>query len=276
MNKKHIIIFFLSYVVLIAQYNPENHVVTFSKSYSQYNEDGTTKDWLEKNKEYFTKMNPLDKELVSSMVLTHRWSGSSKETIEMAEWKSIADADKSILSRADRMKKAWPNDKKREDFFNGYNKYYTGKHSDVGVMELNTARLKRNNKQISENSIVTIMEYYWKPISQVENGSAKERKELWDEFFDKVTMKNNKILTSMELHHYWTGSLGGGPRPVIFLVEYANIIDADNTGINNGTIMKAWPGEDERREFFQKRNKYIDWGHKDIGLYVNRVKWNKR
>jgi len=40
--------------------------------------------------------------------------------------------------------------------------------------------------------------------------------------------------------------------------------------------MKAWPGEDERREFFQKRNKYIDWGHKDIGLYVNRVKWNKR
>ena len=75
---------------------------------------------------------------------------------------------------------------------------------------------------------------------------------------------------------YWTGSLGGGPRPVIFLVEYANIIDADNTGINNETIMKAWPGEDERREFFQKRNKYIDWGHKDIGLYVNRVKWNKR
>ena len=46
MNKKHIIIFFLSYVVLIAQYNPENHVVTFSKSYSQYNEDGTTKIYV--------------------------------------------------------------------------------------------------------------------------------------------------------------------------------------------------------------------------------------
>ena len=120
------------------------------------------------------------------------------------------------------------------------------------------------------------MELYLKPMSEVEGGSAAEREALRDEYFEKVINKNDKILSWMELRHYWSGFVGGGDTPIIVVTEYANLEDADNTSINREAILKAWPDEEERQAFFQKANKYNGWGHKDIGLYNNVVKLNKR
>jgi hypothetical protein len=143
-------------------------------------------------------------------------------------------------------------------------------------MEMVTSRVKRNKKQITENSVVTVIEYYLKPMSQVEGGSVKEREALFDEYFNRVIMKNDKIISRRELKHYWSGSLGGGKIPVHNVTEYANMVDADNTSINADAVKKAWPDEEERKAFFQKRNKYIAWGRKDIAVHTNWVKLAKR
>ena len=265
--------------VMFGQYNPDNHVVTISMNYMNNMDEVEDGSWIkmgELMEEESSKMNRLDKDMISSLVLGHRWSGSLNEIVYMREWKSIADADKSTVGTGDMRKKGWPNDEKRKAFFTAYRKYWTGKHKDLAVMEMVTSRVKRNKKKITENSVVAVIEYYLKPMSQVEGGSVKEREALFDEYFNKVIMKNDKIISRRELKHYWSGSLGGGKIPVHNVTEYANMVDADNTSINADAVKKAWPDEEERKAFFQKRNKYIAWGHKDIAVHSNWVKLAKR
>ena len=276
MKIKTLLIWATSTVCLFAQYNPDNRVVTISKYEFKQNPDGNTQDWFERAEEYYTKMNRLDKNIISFKFLTHRWTGAAKDILQIAEWESISDADASQASAGDMRRKAWPNDEKRGEFFGAYSKYYTGYHEDVAVTELVTSRVKRHKKSLNENSIIVIMELYLKPMSEVEGGSAAEREALRDEYFEKVINKNDKILSWMELRHYWSGFVGGGDTPIIVVTEYANLEDADNTSINREAILKAWPDEEERQAFFQKANKYNGWGHKDIGLYNNVVKLNKR
>ncbi len=276
MKIKTLLIWATMTVCLFAQYNPDNRVVTISKYEFKQNPDGNTQDWFERAEEYYTKMNRQDKNLISFKFLTHRWTGAAKDILQIAEWKSIADADASQASAGDMRRKAWPNDEKRGEFFGAYSKYYTGYHEDVAVTELVTSRVKRHKKSLNDTSIVVIMELYLKPMSEVEGGSAAEREALRDEYFEKVINNNDKILSWMELRHYWSGFVGGGDTPIIVVTEYANLEDADNTSINREAILKAWPDEEERQAFFQKANKYNGWGHKDIGLYNNVVKLNKR
>ena len=90
-------------------------------------------------------------------------------------------------------------------------------------------------------------------------------------------MKNDKILSRRELRHYWSGSLGGGQAPFVIITEFANTDDMINRNADGAEARrKAWPDEDERKAFFEKRNKYLAWGHKDIAIHSNLVKLNKR
>ena len=266
--------------VMFGQYNPDNHVVTTSMYYMNYVEDGSWDEFFELAEEEFTKMNRADKYLVSLLVLGHRHSGSLNEVVQIAEWKSIADADKSTVGLADMRKKSWPNEEKRKAFNKKYGRYWESKHTDLAVRELVTSRVKRNNKRTTEDNVVTVVEWYLKPMSKVEGGTVEEREALFDEYHKKVIMRNDKILSRREMRHYWTGSLGGGTIPYVIVTEFANIVDADAVGINSETIQKSWPDEEKRKAFFEKRNKYIDrghnLGHRDIALHTNWVKLAKR
>ena len=273
------LVFVFSFNLLSSQYNPDNHVITFSKYYLKHLQDveGGTSD--ERNKifeEEAKKMDPLNKVLISKLVLGHRWTGSGNEVVQMAEWKSIADADKSILGTADRRKKAWPDEEKRKAFLGSFNKYWKGKHTDLAIMEQVNSRVKRYKGNSDEFSVVTVVERYLRPISEVENGSIDEREELLTEHFNKVIMKNEKILSRRELRHYWSGSLGGGSIPIVFVTEFATMLDADNLTLNRPYNEKAWPDEEERQAFFDKLGKYFAPGHKDIAVHTNWVKLAKR
>ena len=94
--------------IIFGQYNPDNHVVTTSMYYMNYVEDGSWDEFFELAEEEFTKMNRADKNLVSLLVLGHRHSGSLNEVVQIAEWKSIADADKSTVGTADMRKRRGP------------------------------------------------------------------------------------------------------------------------------------------------------------------------
>ena len=262
----------LSSNLLLCQYNPDNHVVTFSKYYLKYLKDVENGSSEERKKVFEEESQKMDDEntlLISKLILGHRWTGSVNEVLQMAEWKTIADADKSIVETGDRRKKIWTDEDNRKNFLKSFNKYWTGKHTDVAVMEQVNSRQKKYKGDTDENTIVTIVEFYLYPISEVENGSSEEREELFNEYFNKVIMKNPKILSRRELRHYWSGSSGGGNVPVTIVMEYSNITDADNMSLNKPYNEKAWPNEEERDAFFKKRNKYIAPGHKDIGIHSN-------
>jgi len=273
------VVFIFSFNLLSSQYNPDNHVVTFTKNYLNHLQDvegGTAEERNKLFEEESQKMDGENKLMISKLVLGHRWTGSINEVVQMAEWKSIADADKSVLGTADRRKAVWPDEEKRKAFLESYSKYWKGKHTDLAVMEQINSRVKRYTGNTDEFTVVTVVEFYLRPMSDVEDGSVKEREALFNEYFNKVIMKNENILSRRELRHYWSGSLGGGHIPIVIVTEYATIVDADNLALNRPYNEKAWPNEEERKAFFEKRNKYIAPGHKDIAVHTNWVKLAKR
>ena len=117
MKKNQLIICLLFSGILFAQYNPDNHVVTTSMYYLKVNEDGSQDELNNLMEDEFKRINRVDKQLVSLMVLGHSITGSWNEIVQIAEWKSIADADKSTVDTGELRKKARPNDKKRKDFY---------------------------------------------------------------------------------------------------------------------------------------------------------------
>ena len=263
---------------LLGQYDPENEVVTISKYHLNplsKVENGSAAERKEVFEEYARKMNPLSTKLKSAMMLGHYWTGSSQDILAVNRWKSIADADESVVSTEEVRKRAWRRDDLREEFMKKYNKYWTGRHDDLEVLELLNGYTKNRKRKPKENTVVTIVRRYMAPLSSVEDGSAEERKELWDEWFENITMENDKLLSQMILKHYWSGTYN--PRketPIIFIREFVSMADADDGGWDE-PIEAFWPDEEQRKERLAQGNKYWLGRHEDIGIYRNLVNLQK-
>jgi len=265
--------------LLPAQYKPDNHVVTLSKYYLEplsSVENGSAEERKEVMEENAKKMNPLQTKLISNMTLWHYWTGTSNEVLVINEWASIADADETIRTTADTRKKAWRKDEDREEFMAKFNKYWVGKHTDISILELNMDLLKRPVRKYKENTFVSITQYNLARLSTVEEGSAEERKEMLQTHFDKIVKKNNRIISSMFLQHYWSGSAGGPEGwPVIIITEYASIEDALDED-DSALWEAAWPDEEEREAFRKKFGAYWSKGkHTDLELRTNWVALRK-
>ena len=265
--------------LLPAQYNPDNHVVILSKYYLEplsSVENGSAEERKEVMEENAKKMNPLQTKLISNMTLWHYWTGTSNEVLVINEWASIADADETIRTTADTRKKAWRKDEDREEFMAKFNKYWVGKHTDISILELNMDLLKRPVRKYKENTFVSITQYNLARLSTVEEGSAEERKEMLQTHFDKIVKKNNRIISSMFLQHYWSGSAGGPEGwPVIIITEYASIEDALDED-DSALWEAAWPDEEEREAFRKKFGAYWSKGkHTDLELRTNWVALRK-
>ena len=220
-------------------------------------------------------MDIRDNLLVSSNVLYHYLSGTSNEVVVLNEWNSIVDADESIKTRGDRRKKGWPNKKTREEFQKKHGKYWAGGHTDMGNYELETKLLKRRKKKMKENTIIAIQEFTMAPMSEIEGGSSEERDKYLQEWFDKVVMKDDRVLSQMMLNHYWSGTAGSNGWPVLIVTEFASmdeLLDEDLSKL----LEAGWPDEKERKAFQERHRAY--WGqytHTDMGIYYNNVNQQK-
>ena len=276
----HLFIFLvIACSIAVGQYKEGNRIVALSKYYLKplrTVEDGSSEERREVFDEHAKKMRIRNNLLVSSNVLYHYLSGRSDEVVILNEWNNIMDADKSIRETADRRKRGWPTKKTREAFQKKWGKYWAGGHTDLGNYELETKMLKRRKKKMKENTYVVIQEYTLAPMSSIEGGTSEERDKILQEWFDKVVMKDNRVLSQMMLNHYWSGS-AGGPHgwPVVIVTEFASmdeLLDEDLSKL----LEAGWPDEKERKAFQDKHRAY--WGHythDDIGIYRNSVKQQK-
>ncbi len=143
--------------IVQAQYDPENHVVTLSKYYLEpisEVEDGSAEERKEVLEEDAKKLNALETKLLSSMTLGHFWSGRTNEVLVVNEWASVSDADETIRTRGETRKKAWRKDDDRKEHMSKFNKYWIGKHTDVGLYELNMKMLKRPSRKYKDNTVL--------------------------------------------------------------------------------------------------------------------------
>jgi hypothetical protein len=92
------------------------------------------------------------------------------------------------------------------------------------------------------------------------DSDGKDWRKTEQEYFDKVTSKNDLILGSEILHHYYTANSSEILHVSAFKtwedIEKANAVTQD-------LIKKAWPDEKARTAFFEKYNSYYTHMHSD-------------
>lgn len=80
------------------------------------------------------------------------------------------------------------------------------------------------------------------------------------EYYDKVTSKNQLIIGAEILNHYFTAN----SSEVLFVTVYKNWEDIEKSGdITDELIKKAWPDEKARKAFFDKQRSYYTTRHSD-------------
>jgi hypothetical protein len=223
--------------------------------------------------EYHTARNAKTKLLQSSLFLTHYWTGKVTDVNFLNEFKNMEDATLYSGTGGDLNEKTWPNEDERKAAVSGNNKYFQRYHEDVHLFE-NRKKLEKKKKKSKDNpnTVVAVTTRYWKPLSQVEGGSADERDKLMQKYHKKVTMKNDKIISQRTVTHLWTGALSNGYYPITRIREFASMADANDLETGPKLYEKAFKSKEDREAF----NKY--WApasHEDIGLFWNQSRYNK-
>ncbi len=276
MKRLGILLVLMLTTVSYAQYTKGNTVIAWSKyKFKPVSEvDGhKSGDRGKALLEYHTARNAKTKLLQSSLFLTHYWTGKVTDVNFLNEFKNMEDATLYSGTGGDLNKKTWPNEDERKAAVSGNNKYFQRYHEDVHLFE-NRKKLEKKKKKSKDNpnTVVAVTTRYWKPLSQVEGGSADERDKLMQKYHKKVTMKNDKIISQRTVTHLWTGALSNGYYPITRITEFASMADADDLETEPKLYEKAFKSKEDREAF----NKY--WApasHEDIGLFWNQSRYNK-
>jgi hypothetical protein len=109
---------------------------------------------------------------------------------------------------------------------------------------------------------VEVITMHWN--MELEDFSMDEWKDTEIEFHEKVTMKNEHILSTTVLQHHFTED----SSEILFITVYPSWT-AMETAIkrNDELAAQAWPDEKEREAFFKKQSKFYDTPHSDE-IYV--------
>ncbi len=88
-----------------------------------------------------------------------------------------------------------------------------------------------------------------------EGGSMSELTDLLQEWQEKVTFKNDKIVSERVIRH----QSGSDMRDWVFISEYANWNDIDAANdVQSKLVEEGWPDKDERKKFFDAFWSYVE------------------
>jgi hypothetical protein len=105
---------------------------------------------------------------------------------------------------------------------------------------------------------LTITTVHWN--LDYENFSMDDWKALEKEYFDKVTMKNEYIVSATVLIHYFTAD----NTEIKIVTGYSSWENIEKAGERSDELAKeAWPDEKAREEFFKKQSAYYTNMHSD-------------
>lgn len=273
MKMRSFIITTLFTASLFGQYTKGNTVVVWSKYKLKpipEVEDHKQGDRRKAFEAYHKARNVKARLLLSSLFLTHYWTGHVTDVQQVNEFKNMNDATAYSGSQAPLNKKVWPNEEERQAATSAYGKYFQSFHEDLYIFE-NHVKLEKKKSKESPNTVVAVMNRYWKPLREVEGGSAEEREELMEKYHKRVTMKNDKKISVRTLTHLWTGALSNGYYPITTITEFASMEDADDLQYEPKIFDEAF--SDEEKEAFNKY--WAPASHEDIGLFWNQAYSNK-
>lgn len=118
--------------------------------------------------------------------------------------------------------------------------------------------IAQEDSEPKEPKFITATTFHWNV--DLEDATPEKWKAVEKEFFDNVTAKNEFILGTDVLVHYFTSD----NTEVIFVNAFASWGDIEAAQKRSGELIEeAWPDEEKRKEYFKKRNSYYVDLHSD-------------
>jgi len=114
------------------------------------------------------------------------------------------------------------------------------------------------SKDEFKSAVLSVTTIHWNLDKT--DGSQEEWDAIEKEYFEKVTMKNDFILHTNFLTHYFTADNSEAKA----ITVYASLEDIKKAGDRTAELVKeGWPVEAERDAFFKVRNSYFTGMHSD-------------
>ncbi|MFV5688756.1 hypothetical protein ACM55M_09060 [Flavobacterium sp. ZT3R25] len=218
------------------------------------NQDTDSKDWKQTEQEYFDKVTSKNDLIIGSEILNHYYTENSSEVLLVSVFKTWEDIEKANDVSDELIKKGWPDEKIRKDFFDKYNTYYSKMHSDEIYSSI------AGSKEFKPTSKEPMVVYIRKSQMSL-NGQGKGMKE----YNEKVTMNNPYIKGYYPNRHAW----GADSRDFLETYYYDSLSDLEKSSDKQDELIKtAWPKEDDRKVFFDGLNKAFTGIHGDF-IYHN-------
>jgi len=212
-------------------------------------------EWKAIEKEYFDKVVMKNELIVGSNVVTHYFTADNTEIIFVSLYESWDAIDKAWTRSQELAKQAWPDEKKRKDFFEKKGSYYDKHHSDEIYATI--PGVKKMDK-IADKQMI----YYVRKSSFdfPKDGSEKEFDELNKQYIDAVTKKNDLIKAYYPYAHAW----GSNSTDFVEVYVVESLGDIEKAFAKDDELFKAqWKDEKKRDEFDKKLGRYFGKTHSD-------------
>lgn len=224
--------------------------------------EGSYKDWLAIEKEYFDKVTSKNEYLMGTNVLQHMYTEDNSEVLFIRVCKDWGDIEKAAQRDGELAKEAWPEKEERSAFFKKQSMYYTNMHSDEIYQAIEGGKYMDDAEERKESHV------YYTRISHMEypeDGEPGELQKLYKEYIENVTHKNPLVLA----YYPYTHLYGSDSREFVEVFVVKDLADIEKSADKIGELVEAhWPDVEERKAFFKKYSNYFSGWHADY-IYQN-------
>ncbi|MUP46590.1 hypothetical protein E0K83_12660 [Gramella sp. BOM4] len=256
--KKSLLISFLlalaiNLTILAQETSQEFKPVYITMTTTHWNDDPETNfsDWLATEQEYFKNVTAKNDLIIDSGVYTHYFTPDNSEVVLVNVYENWEDIEKANELNQKLIEEAWPDEKKRQEFFDKQAGYYLPDHRDEIYLSM-----RYYIPEAASNGESRI--YYVRNSQLAMDGQGSP--ETFNEFYEKVTKKSKKLKGYYTHRHLW-GSNSRDMAEVFVFDKLGDIEEFFEEETN--LVSSAWTDENEREDFMKKMNKNFTGKHAD-------------
>ncbi|RSK41880.1 hypothetical protein [Mangrovimonas spongiae] len=231
------------------------YVVVTTMHWNLDYEDFDKAKWIATEKEFFDKVIKKNDHIVSAGIYTHLLSDDNSELLYVQVYNTWNDIDLAAKKNQELAESAWPDESKREAFFNKQNAYYAPMHSDEIYATMDHAKLFQGD--FNDDMVVYVRKNHF---DFPEDGSIEEFNSMNTEFIKNVIHKNEYI------KGYYPHSHAYGANSTDFIEGFYlnSMSDLEKMFERNQELIEAhWSSEAKQKEFAKVASKYFTGKHSD-------------
>ena len=237
-------------------------VIVVTKAHANFDyKEGTYKDWLANEKEYFEKVTSKNEYLMNTNVLQHYYTEDNSEVLFVRVCKDWVSIEKAAERDNELTKEAWPDKEERTAKYKEQAKYYTDQHSDEIYRAVKGAKFMADEDRGEQHIYYVRVSHTTWP----EDSKPGEIQDMYTEYVENITHKNPDILAYYPYMHLY----GADSREFVEVFVVKSLADIEKSADNIKGLAEAhWPDEVKRKEFFKRYNQFYTGWHADY-IYQN-------